>query len=89
MTEDLRPAGASLSLRIEGPHQLPQKRSLTLVSILQRLAAAEITDALRLRDFPSPAIFEFFNTIGAKLPFTGMSAPWSGTEVEFRDLQVS
>jgi hypothetical protein len=66
MTEDLRPAGASLSLRIEGPHQLPQKRSLTLVSILQRLAAAEITDALRLRDFPSPAIFEFFNTIGAK-----------------------
>jgi hypothetical protein len=26
---------------------------------------------------------------GAKLPFTGMSAPGSGTEVEFRDLQVS
>jgi hypothetical protein len=26
---------------------------------------------------------------GAKLPFTGMSAPGSGTEAEFRDLQVS
>jgi hypothetical protein len=36
----LRAAGASLSLRGEGPHQLPQKRSLALVSILQRLAAA-------------------------------------------------
>ena len=26
----------------------------------------EIANALRLRDFRSPAIFEFFNTIGAK-----------------------
>jgi len=41
----------------------PQKRSLALVSILQHLAAAEIAIALRLRDFRSPAIFEFFNTI--------------------------
>ena len=50
----------------EGPHQLPQKRSLALVSILQSLAAAEIANALHLRDFRSPAIFEFFNTIGHK-----------------------
>ena len=59
-------AGASLSLRSEGPHQLPQKRSPALVSILQSLAAAEIANALHLRDFRSPAIFEFFNTIGAE-----------------------
>src|ERR1700730_11986139 len=59
----LRAAGASLSLRGEGPHELPQKRSLALVSILRRLAAAEIAHALRLRDFRSSAIFEFFNTI--------------------------
>jgi hypothetical protein len=30
------------------------------------LAAAEIANAPHLRDFRSPAIFEFFNTIGAK-----------------------
>src|SRR5258705_13815291 len=42
-----------------GPHQLPQRRSLALVSILQSLAAAEIANALHLRDFRSPAIFEF------------------------------
>jgi hypothetical protein len=47
----------------KGPHQLPQKRSLVLVSILQSLAAAEIANALHLRDFRSPVIFEFFNTI--------------------------
>ena len=56
-------AGASLSLRGEGSHQLLQKRSLALVSILQSLAAVEIADALLLPDFRSPAIFEFFNTI--------------------------
>src|SRR5664279_1606192 len=33
------------------PHQLPQKQSLALVSILQSLAAAEIANALHLRDF--------------------------------------
>jgi hypothetical protein len=48
---------------VRDPHQLPQKRSLTLVSILQSLAAAEIANALCLRDFRSAAIFEFFNTI--------------------------
>jgi hypothetical protein len=40
-----------------------KKRSLAPVLILQRLAAAEITDTLHLQDFRSPAIFEFFNTI--------------------------
>jgi hypothetical protein len=60
----LRTAGASPSLRCEGPHQLPQKRSLALASVLQSLAAAEIVNALHLRDFRSLAIFEFFNTIG-------------------------
>jgi hypothetical protein len=34
-----------------------------LVSSLQNLAAAEIANAQHLRDFRSPAIFEFFNTI--------------------------
>jgi hypothetical protein len=43
--------------------QLPQKQSLALVSILQSLAAAEISNTRHLRDFRSPAIFEFFNTI--------------------------
>jgi hypothetical protein len=65
-----RTAGASLSLRGEGPHQLPQKRSLALVSILQSLAAAKITNGLHLRDFRSLAIFEFLNTIGAKWTLT-------------------
>jgi hypothetical protein len=46
-----------------------KKRSLAPVLILQRLAAAEITDTLHLQDFRSPAIFEFFNTIGAKRTF--------------------
>ena len=40
-----------------------KNESLALVSILQSLAAAEIANALRLRDFRSAAIFEFFNTI--------------------------
>jgi hypothetical protein len=53
----------SLSPRGEGPHQLSQKRSLALVPILQSLAAAEIANALHLRDFRSAVIFEFFNTI--------------------------
>jgi hypothetical protein len=48
---------------VRGPHRLPQKRSLALVSILQSLAAAEIANTLHLRDFRSPAIFEFCNTI--------------------------
>ena len=39
------------------------KRSLALASILQSFAPAEIANALHLRDFLSPAIFEFFNTI--------------------------
>jgi hypothetical protein len=58
-------AGASLSLRGEGPHELPQNRPLALASILHRLVAAKIADTLHLRDFRSPAIFEFFNTIPA------------------------
>jgi hypothetical protein len=33
-----------------------------------RAAAAEIAQALHLRDFRSPAIFEFFNTIRHKRP---------------------
>src|SRR5258705_13793923 len=53
-----------------GPHQLPQKRSLALVSILQSLAAAKIANALHLRDFRSPAIFEFFNTIDPERTFS-------------------
>jgi hypothetical protein len=57
------------SLRGEGPHQLPQKRSLALVSIPQGLAAAEIDDALHLRGFRRPAIFEFFNTIWRRADF--------------------
>jgi hypothetical protein len=48
---------------------LPQKRSLALVSILQSLAAAEIANALHLREFRIVAIFEFFNTIGANRSF--------------------
>jgi hypothetical protein len=37
-----------------------------LVSFLRSLAAAETANPLHLREFRSPAIFEFFNTIGAK-----------------------
>src|SRR6266403_889583 len=54
---------------VRGPHQLLQKRSLTLVSILQRLAATEIASALHLRDFRRPVIFEFFNTIRQQRSF--------------------
>jgi hypothetical protein len=64
----LRTAGAFLSLRCEGPHELPQKRSLALVAILPCPAAVEIANALHLRDFQSTAIFEFFNTIRQKRP---------------------
>jgi hypothetical protein len=56
-------------LRGEGPHELPQKRSLALVSTLRRSAAAEIANALHLRDFRSLAIFEFFNNIRQKQSF--------------------
>jgi hypothetical protein len=59
----------ALLLRGEGPHQLSQKRSLALVSILQSLGAAEIANTLYLRDFRIAAILEFFNTIGAKRTF--------------------
>ena len=59
-----------LLLRGEGPHELPQKRSLALVSILQRLAAAEIAKALRLRDFRSLAIFEFLTSEPEMEPHT-------------------
>jgi hypothetical protein len=52
------------------------KRSLALAPILQSLAAAEIANALHLRDFRSAAIFEFFNTIGAKRTFADL--PKSG-----------
>jgi hypothetical protein len=62
----LKTAGASLSPRGEGPHQVPQKRPPAFVSILQMLAAAEITNAQHLRDFRSSTIFEFFNTIGSQ-----------------------
>src|SRR5256885_4797993 len=62
-------AGASLSLRGEGPYQLPQKRSLALVSILRSLAAVGIANVLHSRDFRSPAIFEFFNTIDPQETF--------------------
>jgi hypothetical protein len=61
-----------LSLRREGTHELPQERSLALVSFPQCLAAAEIANALHLRDFRSPAIFEFFNTIRQKRSEVGV-----------------
>ena len=66
MIENSQGRWCVLSLRGEGPHQLPQKRSLALVSILQSLAAAEIANALHMREFWIAAIFEFFNTIGAQ-----------------------
>jgi hypothetical protein len=37
--------------------------------VLQSLAAAEITDVRHSRDFRSPAIFDFFNSIRQKRPF--------------------
>jgi hypothetical protein len=37
--------------------------------VLQSLAAAEITNIPHSRDFRSPAIFDFFNSIGAKRTF--------------------
>ena len=37
-----------------------------------KLAAAEIADPLHLRDFRSPVIFEFFNTIDPKQTFLGV-----------------
>jgi hypothetical protein len=46
---------------------------LALVSILQSLVAAEIAIALHLRDFLSPAIFEFFNTIRHNPSFASIS----------------
>ena len=74
-------AGASLLRRGEGPHQLPQKRSLALVSILQSLAAAEIANSLHLRDFRSPAIFEFFGTFRTCRSGRSMSAPGGRTDI--------
>jgi hypothetical protein len=62
MTENSQGRWCASLVAAEGPHQLPQKRSLALVSIPESLATAEIANALHLRDFQSPAIFEFFNT---------------------------
>jgi hypothetical protein len=39
--------------------------------ILQSLAAVEIANTLHLQDFRSPAIFEFFNTIGTNRTWRG------------------
>jgi len=37
------------------------------------LAAVEIANMRHLRDFRSPAIFEFFNTIGAKRTWANLA----------------
>jgi len=49
---------------LRDPHQLSQKRSLALASILQGLAAAKNRQCATFSRFWSLAIFEFFNTIG-------------------------
>ena len=46
-----------------------KKCPLVLVSIFSSLAVAEFAHMRHLREFRSPAIFEFFNTIGAKPTF--------------------
>jgi hypothetical protein len=53
-------------MRREGPHRLTQKRPLTLVSALQRLAAAEFAYIRRSRNFRRLSIFDFFNSISQK-----------------------
>jgi hypothetical protein len=55
--------------RCEVRNHINYQPSLALVSILQSLALAEISNTLHLRDFRSPAIFEFFNTIRQKQSF--------------------
>src|ERR1700676_2406226 len=60
MTEILRTGGAFLSLRREGPHELPQKRSLALVSILPCLAAAEIAKCATFARFSESRDFRVF-----------------------------
>ena len=52
-----------ISLRGEGHINCRKNVSLALASIVQSLAAAKIANGLHLL-FWSPAIFEFFNTIG-------------------------
>jgi hypothetical protein len=75
-----------LPLRGEGPRQLSQKRPLALVSILQSLAAAEIANALHLRDFRIVAIFEFFNTIGTnRTSRAGLTMSVDGGRTEVAD----
>jgi hypothetical protein len=51
----------SQALRCEGPLRLTQKRSSTLVSASP--AAAEIANIRHPRDFQSPSIFDFFNSL--------------------------
>src|SRR5260370_804706 len=55
-------AGASRERRREGPHRSPQKRSLTFVLFLQRLAAAE-TMKTDLREIFRMSQFSTFSTI--------------------------
>jgi hypothetical protein len=50
-----------------------KKRPPPFVSALKRVAALGAAKNGRSRDFRSRSIFDFFNTIGAKLPLTGMS----------------
>jgi hypothetical protein len=79
-TDDRKFSGPLMRLsrcEVREPHQLPQKRSLALASILQSLAAAQIANALHSRDFRSPAIFEFFNTIDKVQPEVNLLAAFS------------
>ena len=73
---------------LRGPHELPQRRSLALVSILPCLAPAEIANALHSRDFRSSAIFEFFNTIRQKMTYRGIGCPRAPVQL-FRESIVA
>lgn len=54
--------------------------TVTLVSVLQNLAAAEIASIRHSRDFRRLSIFDFFNSIGAKRPFIRKRHPATDKE---------
>ena len=57
---------AFFARRREGSHRFSEKRPRSFVSTLGKIAAAETSKNLHLRD---RSIFDFFNNIGAKRTF--------------------
>jgi hypothetical protein len=68
-TKILMTTEAFFSLRREGPYRFSEKRPRSFVSALEKIAAAETSNNLHLRDFWGRSIFDFFNNIRQQRSF--------------------